>query len=270
MSEEASATEAGNPPAATEAAESVTDAQNPAVEAPAAKPEEPAKTEQPPEKRGQSRYERRLNAAYRREAEAKARADLLERQLQETRQAQSDPDAPKLADFNFDEEAYRKAVEKRAADRVAKDIETKQKASRVEQERKQLSEAWEKRVAKADKKYDDFDEVVGEIAPTSVLSVAIMEADNGEDIAYYLGTHLDEARAIAAMPERAQIRAIGRLEAKLAAEPQKPKTPSKAPAPITPVDGKSAPTSDIPSDKDDINTWMRKENSRMAARTSQP
>gem|GEM_PF-4077849 len=45
----------------------------------------------------------------------------------------------------------------------------------------------------------------------------MMQADNGDDIAYYLGTHMDEARAINALDPVSQIRAIGRLEAKLAA-----------------------------------------------------
>jgi len=86
-----------------------------------------------------------------------------------------------------------------------------------QQDRQSILAGWKVKVARARAKYPDFGAVVGEITPGSPWATAMMQADNGDDIAYYLGTHMDEARAINALDPVSQIRAIGRLEAKLAA-----------------------------------------------------
>lgn len=230
------------------------DAQNAAEQAPAEPVEKPDTPEQAA-KRGQSRFERRLAASYRREAEAKARADFLEKQLNETRQqqrpAQQDATAPKLADFNYDEDAYRSAVEKHASERTARDLQ-----------QQRIVQGWQKKVSAASEKYPDFAEAQAAVELSIPALYELMEADNGPDIMHHLYENPDEADAIAALSPRAQIRAIGRLEAKLAAAPPKPKTPSKAPAPIAPVSGKAAPANDIPQDSDSIDDWMRKERAR--------
>ena len=110
----------------------------------------------------------------------------------------------------------------------------------------------------ADEKYEDFAEVVGELTPTTPWAIALMEADNGHDIAYYLGQHMDEAKAIAQMSPLGQVRAIGRLEAKLAATPPKAVTPSKAPAPITPLKGTEDAANASAEPKDDnYKDWLR-------------
>src|SRR5258706_15280169 len=57
-------------------------AQKPAEQAPAAPAEGERPTDDSPEQRsGKSRYERRIDKAYRRAAEAQARAEFLEKQL---------------------------------------------------------------------------------------------------------------------------------------------------------------------------------------------
>ena len=99
-------------------------------------------------------------------------------------------------------------------------------------------------VEKAHEKYEDFDEVVGELKPTSPWSNALMRSENGEDIAYYLGKDkAKEGRRIAALDPVSQILEIGRISAKLELQPQERKTPSEAPAPIKPVGGSNAPSS---------------------------
>ena len=86
----------------------------------------------------------------------------------------------------------------------------------------------------------------------------MMEADNADDIAYHLGSHPKEAQRIAALSPLSQIREIGKLEAKLLAEPAKPKAPSKAPAPITPLTGVAQVATEVPSEQDDMATWIKK------------
>ena len=256
-----------NPPVETPA-EGDPNAQDIEASAPPAhtdgeKPETPEQAE----RRRQRSLGRKLDKAYRRAAEAEARAKFIEEQharvqQQQALQRQQDPGAPKLEDFS-DIDEFRKAIEKHASQQTVRALQARQVAAQKQQYLKQLTDGWEGRVAEAESKYDDFDEKVGDLKPNSALTIAIMESENGPDIAHYLADHLDEAQAIAQLPALAQIRAIGRLEAKLLAAPAKPKTPSKAPAPISPVNGGSGATNEMPSDKDDINTWMRKENERM-------
>ena len=267
MSEESISIISEAPPAPagveTPAAESVPNAQNPAEQATATPTgEAPPETPEQAAKRQGRRFERRYDKAIRRAAEAEARAQILEKQLKDTTPAPQDSGAPRLEDFT-DIQDYAKAIEKHASEKAVKEIDAKRAADSQREHQQRLRSEWEKRVSAAEGKYEDFDEVVGDLKPNAPWSFAVMEAENGPDIAYYLGTHLDEVKAIASLSPTAQIRAIGRLEAKLAAEPAKPKTPSKAPAPITPVGGKSGGANDAPQDTDDIKTWMKKEEARV-------
>lgn len=234
------------------------------AEAPEA--QKPPETEEDRERKRQA-YNRRqaknLDAAYRRAAEAQARAEFLEKQLAEAKpQAKPDPGTPKLENFS-DIEEYAKAREDFAKAQALKELTTRQQAEAQKREVETISRSWQEKTAKADSKYDDFDEVVGDLQPNMPFTRAIMEADNGEEIAYFLGKNPKEAARIVALNPIAQAREIGKLEAKLSAEPPKPKTPSKAPAPISPVGGKSGASNDVPSDSDDMATWIRKENARM-------
>ena len=234
------------------------------AEAPEA--QKPPETEEDRERKRQA-YNRRqaknLDAAYRRAAEAQARAEFLEKQLAEAKpQAKPDPGMPKLENFS-DIEEYAKAREDFAKAQAVKELTTRQQAEAQKREAEAIARSWQEKTAKADSKYDDFDEVVGDLQPNTPFTRAIMEADNGEEIAYYLGKNPKEAARIVALNPIAQAREIGKLEAKLLAEPTTPKTPSKAPAPIKPVGGKSGASSEAPSDSDDVATWIRKENARM-------
>lgn len=244
------------------------DAQDTGESAPPAKPEgdKPAEETPTPEqaaKRQGRRFERKLDAATRRYYEEKARADLLAKQLAELApKAAAEADAPRMDQFS-DIEEYAKAVGKYEREKGIKEYEAKQRQLADQQIQQRLVSEWEKKADRGSSKYDDFDEAVGDLAPTSPILRAIMDAENAEDVAYYLAKHRAEASKILALDVVGQVRAIGKLEAKLLAEPPKPKTPSKAPAPITPVGGASGGASDLPLDTDDINTWMKKENARM-------
>lgn len=256
---------AGTQPPPAEAAEGVDTAQNTAEQAPATAPEgEKPDTGQDPEKRRESRrFERRLDKAYKRAAEAQARADLLEKQLNEFRTTQqavnkpADPAAPKLEQFS-DIEEYARALAKHESDKAVREFQSRQQGETQKQYNARIAEGWESKAERGGGKYEDFDEVVGDIKPTTPWAMALMEADNGDEIAYYLGKNMKEAERIAKLPPLSQIREIGRLEAKLAAEPPKPKTPSKAPAPIEPLKGAAPVVTDIPSDGDDIGAWIKK------------
>lgn len=228
------------------------------------KPETAATPADKPE--GLSRRERR---AIRRAAEEKARADFLQKQYDELAAKRPAPapadDGPRMDQFS-DIEEYASAKARHEVEKARRQDQAKSQGERERQYQEGLVSQWEQRAAKGDRKYDDFEEKVGDLKPSAPWAIAVIEADNGEDIAYWLATHIEDARTIASLHPAAQIRAIGRLEAKLLAEPPKPKEPSKAPPPITPVSGTKPAADPNPSDEDDMGTWMKKRNRQVHGR----
>jgi len=242
------------------------EAQNTGTEATPAKPEGEKPEEVTPEqaaKREGRRFERRLDKAYRKAAEAQARAELLEKQLAEFKQPKAPEGAPTLEQFDYDPEKYAAAKADYAKAEAAKEFEAKQRTEAGKQFTQKLQTDWEEKAERGADKYDDWQETVGELQPNNPFMHAIMEAENGEDVAHYLGTHPKEAERIAKLPPLSQVREVGKLEAKLLAKPAEPKTPSKAPAPITPLTGAAPVVSDVPSETDDLRDWMRKRNKQV-------
>jgi hypothetical protein len=248
-----------------EAAESVPEAaeQAPATE-PEVKPEEKP-TEPDPEKRKESRrVERKIGKMYQRMAEATARADLLERQLNELKQparTATTDGAPKLENYSTIEE-YAKAYAEHEKSNAITEFKAKQQEETQAQARTRLATEWEQKAAKGSDKYDDYDEVVGDLKPTTPWAMALMQADNAEEIAYHLGKNIKEAQRIAALDPMSQIREIGRLEARLQLQPQKSKAPSTAPDPIKPLTGTSVAESG-PSEEQDMATWIKARNKQL-------
>lgn len=216
--------------------------------APEKEPETPSEetTEKDPEKATTRRFERRIDRAHKRAAEAQARAEFLEKQIAELK-AQSTPQkssaAPRMEDFT-DVQEYAKAFANYESEQKLREYQRKQQEDHQKAQVSKLTEEWESQVSKASNKYDDWDEVVGELKPTTPWSIAIMRTKNGADIAHYLGTHTAEAKEIMALDPYSQILEIGKLSVKLSAPVEKPKTPSKAPAPIKPVQTESKASSD--------------------------
>jgi hypothetical protein len=227
-------------------AESGSPAQNATEQAPVEAEKPAVKTDDTTEKPGKNRDSRRIDRLYRRAAEAQAAQALLERQwndpvaleqrMNALKPKAATPGAPRIEDFS-DVETYAKAYAAHERENAIKEYKDQQQTLASQTQQKALTESWDAKTAKADAKYEDFDEVVGDLKPNTPWAMAIMQAENGEDIAYHLGSHIKEAQRIASLDPVAQIREIGRLEAKLLAEPPKPKQASSAPAPITPVSG---------------------------------
>ena len=224
-------------------AEPVTDEAKPVAEAATTESAQADKetTEIDPAKATTRRFERRIDRAHRRAAEAQARTEILEREIAEIKAKQVpvvDTQAPKMENFT-DVEEYAKARETYATKKALDERDHKQRSESVKVAQAQLESKWEEKAGKAQDKYDDFDEVVGVLKPSTPWAVAIMKTDNGADVAYHLGSHQAEARKLFTLDPYDQILEIAKLSHKLSATPQKPKEPSKAPAPITPVAGEA-------------------------------
>lgn len=135
-------------------------------------------------------------------------------------------------------EAYAEAL----AERKAQELVARREAERQQSE---MIEAYHDREEEARNKYDDFEQVAynPQLRITNVMAETIQASDIGPDVAYYLGSNPKEADRISKLAPFLQAKEIGRIEAKLAAEPVTKKT-SSAPAPIAPV---TARTSGTPS-----------------------
>jgi hypothetical protein len=105
----------------------------------------------------------------------------------------------------------------------------------------QVLESYQEREEAARDKYDDFEQVAynPKLSITNVMAETIQSSDIGPELAYYLGSNPKDADRIARLTPFMQAKEIGKIEAKLAAEPPMKRTTS-APAPISPVNARSS------------------------------
>lgn len=143
------------------------------------------------------------------------------------------------------------------------------KAQEAERETARVRDSWNKQVEAGRTKHDDFDEVVNNphLPISQPMAEVIQQSDIGADLAYYLGTHEDEAAKIARMSPLGAARELGRIEARLATPKPaaktgevKPAAPpvTRAPKPPTPV--RKASPNDDGALRDDLppEEWKRR------------
>jgi hypothetical protein len=187
------------------------------------KPEEQAPEKTFTQKELDMLIERRVRKE--RQNAAKAAQDLAK--LQAEMQARSaNPPAPD--DFE-NAHAYAEALAEQKAQQLM---------LRREAERQQAAvlEAYQDREEDARGKYDDFEQVAynPNLPVTDYMAQAIQASDIGPDVIYHLGSNPKEAHRIANLPPILQAKEIGKIEARLAADPPAKRT-STAPAPLAPV-----------------------------------
>jgi len=131
-------------------------------------------------------------------------------------------------------EAYAEALAYQKAEELIAKREAAKQQSAVLESYHDLEE-------EARSKYDDFEQVAynPKLPVTNVMAETIQSSEIGPELAYYLGSNPKEADRISRMTPLSQAKEIGRIEAKLAAEPPMKKTTS-APAPISPVTARSS------------------------------
>ena len=112
---------------------------------------------------------------------------------------------------------------------------------------------------------DDFERVTDELAEifNADLQFAVAASEAPAELARYLTDpdNTDEAERIARMSPIRAGQAIAKIEAKLAAKPEKPQ-PSKAPKPVEPVRGSAAVPGAAPQTMDQYMAWANKQYSR--------
>lgn len=183
-------------------------------------------------------------------------------QREQRPQQQAEPGEPKLEDFdNFDSYIAAKAeyVADRKIQATLSERDKRDAAVKAQTAQAKTVEGWNKRVAAAAVEMPDFHDVVAnaDVPLSRPMAEAIMDSEAGPKLAYYLATHQDEAADIAEMGPVAAIRALTRIEDKLAAETAKA---SKAPPPVSPV-GAKAKAEKSPSEMTDkeFAEWRRRQ-----------
>lgn len=195
--------------------------------------------------------------------------------LQHLKPQQESPPAPKepekvktLADFNYDEAEYAAYVRTGSAAEAVKAARAEIEKAAAERERQKRQDAFAARERDFAKKNPDYMEVTRDASvPISTeLAAAIIESDDGPELAYYLAKNVEVAEALVNLPERALAREIGRIEARLAYErkaaEEAKKRVSRAPAPPPTLDGVDATVDVQPgqpgAEKLDGDVWLKR------------
>ena len=184
-------------------------------------------------------FQKRINKVTADKYAEKRRADELQRQLDERNdkpEVQAVKDAPKLEDFEYDQDAFNAAlidykVELGISKAVAKVTSTQSDAAKTA-ESEEAQKGFNDRIISMAK--NDWDEVANKV-PTLPPGVAdaLVRSENGAELIYHLGSHLDLADKVANMSPQAAMMELGRISVTMAATPAVKL--SAAPDPIEPL-----------------------------------
>ncbi len=185
-----------------------------------------------------------------------ARLKELETKVNPPKSEEPDP-KPDPSQFN-DAIEYAEALAEWTADKKLRERDQAELARKAEEEQSRMRQKFQERLDAVKQELPDYDDMIAssDVAVSGPVTDAIIESDVGPQILYYLAENPDFARELAEKSITAQLRSIGRLEAKFEkSETPKPsvKEPvakkSNAPAPINPLKSGGNP-SDITLDAD--------------------
>lgn len=185
----------------------------------------------------------------------------LEQDLMQQAQAGKAAQEPKRENYQDDDAFVRDSLEHLAEQKARALIEQRE----VQRRQAEMSERFLSQAEAAQDKYPDFDVVVGNPALQINESMAEFMAvsDLGAEVAYHLGKNPAKAASIARMSPVLAALELKKLEQTLNEKPRRPAPPE----PINPVNARGrASSTALPSDADDIETWMAKERKRLAGR----
>ena len=189
-------------------------------------------------------YQKRINKITADKHAERRRADELEQRLKDL-QATSVPistDVPKLEDFDYDDAKFNKAYIAHEVRKTHDEAVVAQQTRDATAVQTKVNAEFARKVAEsAIPDYSDvINGLVGSVPLSEGLINAVMQAENGPEIAYHLGKNLDVADRLAAADPLVAALEIGRISAGLTGK--KTKTPSKAPTPVQIVKGDGSGT----------------------------
>lgn len=143
------------------------------------------------------------------------------------------PPMPKEEDFE-DYNQYLISLGEYGAEKRLVEREWKQQQASKQAEIQQKVASTEQFVESGMSKYADFKQALLSIPLSDATLDAIVESENSVELAYFLGTNQKEAKRLYNLPERAMLRELGKIEARLTAPPPQQRTITNAPNPIKP------------------------------------
>jgi len=229
--------------------------------------------ETPPEEEGKKKtagkVQERIDKLTWEKWEAKREADQLRKELEEFRNtttvAPAQRPIPPVEDDFDDPNEYRKARVK-YEDEIFAWNETRRNTE-LEKQRSQESfqeslKAFNKRAERMRAKYPDFDEAISAPIFSPAVSQEVLDSEYGAEIGYYLAKNPDEALRLSSLPPSKVAKEIGKLEVKFTSVSKR--TVSKAPPPITPLDGDDTVKPDF--EKMPIEDFMKAEKKKIIER----
>ncbi len=217
--------------------------------------------------RDKTTLDNRINAFAREVQEAEARYAQLWQQHQELARRSTRPSLNQFQTVEEYERATREHDERYLAEQRQAEAERQQRVQ-FAQQAYQREVALATKIAEAQAKYDDFQEVVNNPALPSLRSLhpAVMDALVADpafaEISYYFGKNVAEAHKVAALHPALAIKELGRIAAQVA---KPPKQISNAPEPPATVGGtKAAPAKSVydPNISQDDYEKLRREQRR--------
>lgn len=162
------------------------------------------------------------------------------------------PVIPLKADFT-DDDAWTRAMgeyadqkaawaARREVQKAQRELQAKAEQDAIEAGRRAVREAYNARLSKVTEKFPDFKEVAEspDVQISMPVAAAILHAEDGPELQYYLGKHPEEAARISGLPVFIQLMEMGILSARLKGNVAKPVV-SAAPKPIKPITPGSEP-----------------------------
>ncbi|MDE3022975.1 MAG: hypothetical protein KGI54_14145 [Pseudomonadota bacterium] len=219
--------------------------------------------------KGNPKIEQRMSelTKARKDAEAQAeqerqRSLALQQRLDEiegrNKPLESEEKKPEPGQFE-DAFKYAEALAEWSTKQALKNRDAEEQKRRMELDAQERQRRWQERQNKVITDTPDYEEVINssEVMVSDPVKMAILESDIGPELLYHLAKNPDEAKRLSSLSPIAAIREIGKLETKLEKKPEtegkqetKPEIkPSSAPAPITPVNGKTS-IADVPLSSD--------------------
>lgn len=174
---------------------------------------------------------------------------------------------PRREDFGSHEDY----LEARADFQVAQAVRDAERRVNVRRQREAieaLDSTWEERLEEAADEDDALNGYVDRVGPriSQFAGVAIKESESGIDVLRYLGENQAELKKLSKMSDAAQVREIGKIEARLEMKGELAKRQSKAPPPIEPVGSGKGSSSTDPAQMSmaEYEAWRKKQGARWA------
>lgn len=224
------------------------------------------KEEVVPEKKKGGGFQKRIDKLTKRIYELEG--EIEKRAASGPEKAAKEPESakkPKMEDFD-DLESYVNALTEFNTEQKVSELKAKEAKESEDAEIREVYDSYNKRVAEFSAEHDDFEEVVGreDVKIPQAVQLAVVEMENGPEVAYFLANNLDVCKALGEMrPIRAVVE-IGKIAAKLASPSPKQKPASTAPEPIRPVSGTARSVRPL-SEIDDPDEYAKRRRAEKAA-----